>query len=161
MYYTPEWVVHRIVDHTLRPRFDEIMRECDWPIRGTPTIESVDAYTALLKEFTVLDPACGSGAFLITALRFLLDEWHQVEAVRRQVLQSPAASDDDAKLIADILKDNLYGVDIIRLRSKSHSSLSGCTQRGGPATVVARRQYPRRKQPRRTRIFQRTIRASL
>jgi hypothetical protein len=112
VYYTPEGVVQCIVDQTLRPRLDEIKRECDWPARGMPTIEAINAYTARLKEFTVLDPACGSGAFLITALRFLLDEWHQVEAVRRQVSQSPAASDDDAKLIADILKDNLYGVDI-------------------------------------------------
>jgi hypothetical protein len=112
VYYTPEWVVQRIVDETLSPRLAEIRRECDWPVSGMPARNAIDAYAARLKEFTVLDPACGSGAFLITALRFLLDEWHQVEDVRRQVTQSPAASDNDAGLISDILKDNLYGVDI-------------------------------------------------
>lgn len=112
VYYTPEWVVQRIVDETLGPRLAEIRRECDWPISGTPTLGAIEAYVARLKEFTVLDPACGSGAFLITALRYLLDEWRQVEAVRREVERRPAASDDDAELIADILRDNLYGVDI-------------------------------------------------
>ncbi len=112
VYYTPEWVVERIVDETLDPRLAEIRRECGWPVSGDPSLAAIEAYTTRLKGLTVLDPACGSGAFLITALRYLLDEWHQVQAIRRQVTRRPAATDDDAELISDILKANLYGVDI-------------------------------------------------
>jgi tRNA G10 N-methylase Trm11 len=112
VYYTPEWVVDRIVDETLGPRLTEIKRECGWPGSGEPSLAAIDAYSARLKALTVLDPACGSGAFLITALRYLVDEWHQVQGLRRQVTRRPAASEDDAELIAEILRANLYGVDI-------------------------------------------------
>jgi hypothetical protein len=85
VYYTPEWVVDRIVEETLGPRLDQIKRECGWPADGDPKIEAVDEYIARLKQLTVLDPACGSGAFLITVLRYLVQEWHQVRAIRRQL----------------------------------------------------------------------------
>lgn len=118
VYYTPEWVVERIVDETLGPRLAEIKHECGWPTDGSPPLNAVDAYIARLKTFTVLDPACGSGVFLITALRYLVEEWRGVAGIRRQLTAaSPAAAraavrDDDAALIGDILRSNLYGVDI-------------------------------------------------
>jgi hypothetical protein len=112
VYYTPEWVVERVVDETLGPLLDEIKRECGWPANSEPGLDAINAYAERLKSLTVVDPACGSGAFLITALRYLLDEWHEVEGFRRQVTGRVAASDDDAALISDILKANIYGVDI-------------------------------------------------
>lgn len=112
VYYTPEWVVERIVDETLGPRLAEIKRECGWPEKGEPTLQAIDNFADRLKTFTVLDPACGSGAFLITALRYLLDVWHEVQGLRRQVAKVTDEERDDAELIADILKSNIYGVDI-------------------------------------------------
>jgi hypothetical protein len=104
--------VERIVDETLDPRLAEIKQECGWPASGDPALEAIDAYSARLKSLTVLDPACGSGAFLITALRYLVEEWHEVQGLRRQVTKGLAERDDDAELIAEILKSNIYGVDI-------------------------------------------------
>jgi hypothetical protein len=112
VYYTPEWVVERIIDETLGPRLAEIKRECSWPIRGDPSLETINKYSARLREFTVLDPACGSGAFLITALKYLVREWRELQGLRRQAAGSPVAAEDDALLIAEILTANLYGVDI-------------------------------------------------
>jgi Eco57I restriction-modification methylase/TaqI-like C-terminal specificity domain len=112
VYYTPEWVVERIVDETLGPRLAEIKRACGWPEKGEPTLEAIDRFAERLKTFTVLDPACGSGAFLITALRYLLDAWHEVEGLRRQVISVTQEDRDDAALVAEILKSNIYGVDI-------------------------------------------------
>ena len=112
VYYTPEWVVERIVDETLGPRLAEIKKECGWPINGDPALEVIDAYSARLKSLTVLDPACGSGAFLITVLRYLVDAWHEVQGVRRQITKGLAEKDSDDALIADILRSNIYGVDI-------------------------------------------------
>jgi hypothetical protein len=112
VYYTPEWVVERIVDETLRPRLEEIKRECGWPNNGLPNKAAIDAFIARLKTFTIVDPACGSGAFLITALRYLLDTWHAVRELRRSVTGKVTTDDDDTGLIRDILKSNIYGVDI-------------------------------------------------
>ncbi len=112
VYYTPEWVVDRIVDETLGPRLAELKSDCGWPRDGDPTIEALDAYAERLKAFTVLDPACGSGAFLITALRYLVEAWHEVDGLRRQITKGLAEKRDDAALIGDILKSNIYGVDI-------------------------------------------------
>jgi type I restriction-modification system DNA methylase subunit len=116
VYYTPEWIVERIVDETLGSRLAEIKRECGWLANDDPSQEALDAYAVRLKSFTVLDPACGSGAFLITALRYLLDAWHEVQGLRRQLRRDlprgTVADDDDATLIAEVLRDNIYGVDI-------------------------------------------------
>jgi hypothetical protein len=113
VYYTPEWVVEKIVSQTLRPRLEELKQECGWPKNATklPTKEAIDEYRSRLTKLKIVDPACGSGAFLITTLRFLLDEWHALLDLRREVT-GDAFKSDDAVLIRDILKDNLYGVDI-------------------------------------------------
>ncbi len=116
VYYTPEWVVERIVAETLGPLLDQIERECDWPANNDPNLEAVEAYAVRLKSLTILDPACGSGAFLISALRYLLDAWREIEGFRRQLRRElprgTVPDDQDAALIAEILKDNIYGVDI-------------------------------------------------
>ncbi len=104
--------MERIVEETLNPRLAEIKRECDWPQHGDPTLEAINAYSARLKSLTVLDPACGSGAFLITVLRYLVGAWHEVQGLRGQLTKGLAQKDDDAALIADILRANIYGVDI-------------------------------------------------
>ncbi len=113
VYYTPEWVVEKVVDGTLGPRLAEIKRECDWPSEGDglPTCKALDAYLERLKTFTVLDPACGSGAFLITVLRFLVDEANRVRLTRQEITGEKWVP-DDAALVRDILRSNIYGVDI-------------------------------------------------
>jgi hypothetical protein len=112
VYYTPERVVECIVEETLAPRLEEIKKECGWPASGDPSLGALNAYADRLKTITVLDPACGSGAFLITVLRYLVGEWHEVQGRRRQLEGRVSARDDDAALIADILGSNIYGVDI-------------------------------------------------
>ena len=64
-----------------------------------------------LRSVRVLDPACGSGAFLITALRHLLVEWTAVLDLRRRITGDAMAL-EEADLVRDVLRDNLYGVDI-------------------------------------------------
>ncbi len=111
VYYTPEWVVECIVLETLGPRLAEIKSECGWPDTGLPDEQAIDQYQERLKMLKVVDPACGSGAFLITVLRFLMDEWHSMIALRRDVTGKVTKRDDDT-LIKDILRSNIYGVDI-------------------------------------------------
>lgn len=115
VYYTPEWVVEQIIDGTLGPRLAEIRQECGWPTDAIdlPSDTAIDAYIARLKMFTVLDPACGSGAFLITALRYLVEEWTRVWALRKSITgKNLTGEGDEDALIRDILRSNIYGVDI-------------------------------------------------
>ncbi len=79
-YYTPAWIVDYIVEHTLGPALNED------PER-------------LLGEFTVLDPACGDGAFLIGALQFLAQ---QAESFPRT----------QHRLLFRSIVDSIHGVDV-------------------------------------------------
>lgn len=65
-----------------------------------------------MKGIRVVDPACGSGAFLISAFRRLLAE--RVAAARdvERTAGRPARVIDEAPIIAEILRNNIYGVDI-------------------------------------------------
>lgn len=114
VYYTPEWVVDRIVEETLGTRLSEMKTECGWPDvdKGKyPSADQIDAYDEKLRAIKIVDPACGSGAFLITALRYLFREWYELRDLRRQVTGKPYVRERD-ELIKDILRDNIYGVDI-------------------------------------------------
>jgi hypothetical protein len=114
VYYTPEWVVERIVSETVGARLADLKAECGWPPEGSsdlPDADAIHAYDRALRQITILDPACGSGAFLITALRYLLDEWRALRTLRRERLGETLVRDEDA-LIRDILESNIYGVDI-------------------------------------------------
>ena len=67
VYYTPEWVVRRIVEEALDPLFERWRAEAGWRDGEEPTKEGAGAYRERLKRIKVIDPACGSGAFLIVA----------------------------------------------------------------------------------------------
>lgn len=114
VYYTPEPVVNYLVEQTLGPWFADAKAASGYPRpeEGSPTAAAAAAYVERLKAIRIVDPACGSGAFLISAFRRLLAE--RVAAARdveRARGGAPGAV-DEAPFIADILRDNIYGVDI-------------------------------------------------
>jgi len=99
VYYTPPWVVTEIVDRTVGPLLDG----------ATPR-------TA--ENLRIVDPACGSGSFLLGALDYLID-WHQNYYEEHPGVHPErhyAASDGSRRLTSDakaaIVQRNIYGVDI-------------------------------------------------
>lgn len=115
VYYTPEWVVQRIVQETVGRRLEDMKSDCGWPAQTEdrlPTLDEIVAYEHLLRDIRIVDPACGSGAFLITALSFLLDEWRILRELRRQHGQTMVQDSWADEQVHDILQHNLYGVDI-------------------------------------------------
>jgi type I restriction-modification system DNA methylase subunit len=60
----------------------------------------------------VVDPACGSGAFLIYALEYLLREHRRAASEWQRLSGGQIALFDDAAITKDILSKNIYGVDI-------------------------------------------------
>lgn len=71
--------------------------------------DKLEAYRQWLLQLTILDPACGSGAFLNQALDFLITEHRKVDELRAKLFE-------DTLLLSDvenhILENNLYGVDL-------------------------------------------------
>jgi hypothetical protein len=135
VYYTPEWVTAYIVKETVGARLQDMKNDLGLDPLLRPDQEAADKYRAFLEDrrktakaaaswidalkryrfwlnqLKVVDPACGSGAFLIQALEYLKKEhqWIIEESVR--VTGQKELWDAD-EIINAILANNLYGVDI-------------------------------------------------
>jgi hypothetical protein len=137
VYYTPEWVTAYIVEETLGLRLwewraasglaefellDASQVDADHFKNGKlkkNTLSSrygdwLDSYQSRLHNLKVLDPACGSGAFLIQALKRLLQEYEWIASEKSRVNYEfrQVAVFDRAKAYREILAQNLYGVDV-------------------------------------------------
>jgi Eco57I restriction-modification methylase len=111
VYYTPEWAVQRIVEETVDPLFASWRSGAGWAGDVQPDAKAALAYWQRLKSIRILDPACGSGAFLIVALRHLEAEFARAIAACREAGALAQNIEPDA-ITEMILTDNLWGVDI-------------------------------------------------
>ena len=125
VYYTPRHITKYIVEQTIGRLCAEKKRELDIeaislpPIGGaTPlrqkeerkrSLERLREYREWLLQLTILDPACGSGAFLNAALVFLVAEHRLIDEMEAQVTGSTLVFQDVEN---SILENNLFGVDI-------------------------------------------------
>jgi len=122
IYYTPPEFTRFITNHTVGTVIDERIKtlERDFGIR-LDEIDSATEKTRVtafaeraieeLRDIKVVDPACGSGAFLIRAYEVLEDKY--VEIVNVLEIHEPALADKLRNNISDfILHDNLFGVDL-------------------------------------------------
>ncbi len=105
--YTPQWVVKFLVDNTLGKTYLEMYPDSGirqrYKIANAPTRQTREQKD--LRQLRVLDPACGSGNFLIYAFTLLYDLYtDQAEHYGRDYSRS-----DIPKLIVE---NNLYGIDL-------------------------------------------------
>lgn len=110
VYYTPEHIVRRIIDETIGTLLRRWRAEAGWREDEEPTGEALEGYWQRLRDIRVVDPACGSGAFLISAYAVLFGEMRRILDLRRVLRLGNIV--EDAQLARDILANNLYGVDI-------------------------------------------------
>ncbi len=118
--YTPDHITRFIVEHTLgghlRTGFAALWnsmankrkKDGAWMKKGNPELQFWRSYQQILRTTRVLDPACGSGAFLVAAFDFFHAEYTRVN----DVLESLSGSYDLFDLDKEILNRNLYGVDL-------------------------------------------------
>ncbi len=121
VFYTPQYITKYIVENTVGRLCSEKKQELgivdeDFLVdqhRQKQTkiklLGQLNQYREWLKQITILDPACGSGAFLNAALRFLIDEHKRIDEMEAKVTESTIIFPDVDK---EILEHNLYGVDI-------------------------------------------------
>ena len=69
----------------------------------------LEDYKKWLFELKILDPACGSGAFLNQALTYLIKEHRFIDDLIADLTNTPLRLFDTDKAI---LEKNIYGVDI-------------------------------------------------
>ncbi len=119
IFYTPEYIVDYIVKNSLWTWLDEqfcILAEKNWLKEGIQDKnyqkrlqQTYHSYQQVLSHVKVLDPACGSGAFLVKVFDYLLEE-------NVRVMNILAGSTwwlfDPYTLAKDILTNNIYGVDL-------------------------------------------------
>ena len=63
----------------------------------------------MVTSLKILDPACGSGAFLNQALSFLIEEHKNIDDLIAELTNTPLRIFDTDKAI---LENNIFGVDI-------------------------------------------------
>jgi len=119
VFYTPEYITRYIVEETvgrwLDDRFAELQAEHrPASVRGKHKKRAAEttmwrAYQDVLRHIKVIDPACGSGAFLVAAFDYLHAEFMRTND-RLTALRGgqPELFDLDKQ----ILTQNLFGVDI-------------------------------------------------
>ena len=106
VYYTPSYIVDYIVKRTVGKL-----------IEGKSPVQ--------IRKIHIVDPACGSGSFLLGAYQFLLDyhlQWYQAhEPVKHSLKKTPSICQDSLgewRLTTtekkQILLSSIYGVDIDR-----------------------------------------------
>ncbi len=125
--YTPDYIARFIVAETLgahlEEAFSEILRAnakagadlsdyaaIEWR-RKTAELEAWQAYRDRLKSLRIVDPACGSGVFLIMAFDFLKAELGRVND-KIADLKGERHIQDLFDPDSEILTNNLFGVDV-------------------------------------------------
>ncbi len=135
VYYTPEWVTAHIVEETVGRRLADIRADLHLLPEHSPDeaeaakyrrsqgdgriaakqavawLAALREYRARLQRLRIVDPACGSGAFLIQALERLKREYAWIAAENTRIIGQAELLDMDL-VVKNILSQNLYGVDI-------------------------------------------------
>lgn len=103
------FIVERTIGLTLRERFDAAW--ANHGMDGAPDPAAQRAfwrdYQATLRGLTIVDPACGSGAFLVAAFDALALEYRRVEKALAALGETV-----DFDMFDEIVGKNLFGVDI-------------------------------------------------
>jgi N-6 DNA Methylase len=123
--YTPDYIAKFIVEKTLGTHVDELFRSTigqfvKGDISDYATLKfkkgvEEKAWVTYRLAFTtlrVVDPACGSGVFLVTAFDYLKAEY---DRVNKKISELRGKSDyivDLEDVDREILSQNLYGVDV-------------------------------------------------
>ena len=126
--YTPEYIARFIVAETLGQHLSEIFNTilqeyarkgsglADYAAirwrRKTSELEAWESYRERLRSLRIVDPACGSGVFLIMAFDFMKAELARVNDKIANLKGMPAHKEDMFNPDSEILTNNLFGVDV-------------------------------------------------
>lgn len=120
IFYTPEYIVDYIVQNSVMKYLNEKEDECLSEVStidekngerrrkkniDNPEQKAYLKYQHILQNIKVLDPACGSGAFLVRVFDVLFEENKRVGSILNSLF-------DETETYKNILTNNIYGVDL-------------------------------------------------
>jgi type I restriction-modification system DNA methylase subunit len=125
VFYTPKYITQYIVENTIGTlcnekragleieeiEFDGTYRTKDGNLsaKGKKLYQKLNNYKDWLLSLKIVDPACGSGAFLNQALNFLIQEHKNIDDIIAELTNTALRLFDTEK---SIIENNLFGVDI-------------------------------------------------
>tara|TARA_R110001592_G_scaffold4456_1_gene25152 strand:- start:2898 stop:6095 length:3198 start_codon:yes stop_codon:yes gene_type:complete len=122
VFYTPKYITKYIVDNTIGKLCNEKKAELgvieDEYLKSRKgrskaklkeLLNGLEAYREWLLQITILDPACGSGAFLNQALDFLIKEHQYIDELQTNLLGGGFVFPD---IENTVLENNIFGVDL-------------------------------------------------
>ncbi len=127
VFYTPREITHFLISRALRHRLEPLRKNLLSEVKnaavkkrlkvGNQTRSLEETRDAIfhhkmmehLKRLNILDPACGSGAFLVEAFRILHDEYEAINNALGELEGARPLFGLDRL----ILRNNLYGIDIL------------------------------------------------
>ncbi|MBP1630254.1 MAG: restriction endonuclease subunit [Bacteroidetes bacterium] len=121
VFYTPKYITKYIVENTVghlcnEKKIELSINEDDYfsdrkQIKATKEkhLNKLKVYRDWLLHITIIDPACGSGAFLNEALNFLIEEHSYIDELETKLLGGSIQFQSYENFI---LENNLFGVDI-------------------------------------------------
>ncbi len=122
IYYTPKYIVDYIVSHTLGEKIKPILAEAK-TLLGYKSFKPAHAKIRELSQVKVLDPAMGSGSFLLVAFDALVNAYADYNAECRSIKKDRnghgSLFDADFSLAEEVfdaplhvLTENIFGVDL-------------------------------------------------
>lgn len=112
VYYTPDYIVKYIVENTLGP----ILKEIDEKIKNESKdkLFKDDSFANAVLELNILDPAMGSGHFLVETVQYLAEEiaYHPTTQLKTK---KEMAEDEVNYWKRKVVESCIYGVDIKEL----------------------------------------------
>jgi len=117
VFYTPEYITDYICRNTIIPYLSksnsstihELIQEY---------VDDIDDLETKFKEIKILDPACGSGAFLVKSIDILLEIYKEIQLVKESSGKYSSNSQlqmtkwNEETEIRSIVENNIYGLDI-------------------------------------------------
>lgn len=122
VFYTPRYITQYIVENTVGRLCEEKKAELGIgeelfeykrADKRKQALKIFDAYREWLLHISIVDPACGSGAFLNMALDFLMAEHNWIDRQQEKIAGLKGHYSMELSNIENtILENNLFGVDI-------------------------------------------------
>jgi len=125
VFYTPKYITQYIVENTIGRLCEEKRKELDiaeiefdesyqtksgkLSKKGSMLYQKLEDYKDWLLSLKIVDPACGSGAFLNQALNFLINEHNFIIELETDLQKGQISL---FNVETAVLENNLYGVDI-------------------------------------------------
>src|SRR6185312_12084125 len=80
IYYTPHQITEYLTKKTVGIKFDEKIYQLSKELRKDKwDKKEIETISETIKKIRICDPSCGSGSFLIQAIRIIVDKYKQLD----------------------------------------------------------------------------------